>query len=494
MNRRLLTLLLVLAPLIPQGLHASPAVAPPALVALESCHLAVPQFPLRIAAKCTELAVPENPDDPDGPSIQLSIAVLPATSRASAPDPLVFITGGPGQSALDSYVSVGPAFSRINRSRDIVLVDQRGTGASNALRCTTPDDFNELNASPDQRRAWLADCLAALPGDPRYYTTSVAVRDLDAVRVALGYEHVNLYGISYGTRVAQAYARRFPDRTRSVILDGVVPMDLALGPDISLDAQRALEMLFDRCAANPACAERFPTLRDSFARIQRQLRDAPVQLVLADPVTAELTESVFTEEYFSGIVRMFSYAPETVALLPLLIDHAASTGDFAPLAAQTLLVLQELGDSIATGMHNAIVCTEDLPFIDDGDAMRARLGETYLGANTLEYLVEACELWPRGIIDDDFKQPWTSDIPTLVLSGEADPVTPPSNGEHVIETLSSAKHIVGPGQGHGLSLRGCVPRLMAEFVEAADPTAIDAECVAHLRPSPFFLRFTGPNP
>src|SRR5690606_32066662 len=217
----------------------------------------------------------------------------------------------------------------------------------------------------------------------RFYTTSVAIQDLDAVREALGYERVNLYGVSYGTRVAQAYARRYPERTRAVILDGVVPLDLALGPDISLDAQRALDLLFERCEADAACGERFPELRARFARLHAQLRDAPVQLVLADPVSAELTEMVFTHEQFQGIVRMFSYAPETVALLPLLIDHAAQTGDFVPLAAQTSLLLREVGESIATGMHNAVVCTEDIPFVQDDAAMRAELDDTYLGVATL---------------------------------------------------------------------------------------------------------------
>ena len=482
--------MLAVAPFFAPPAAATPAPPP----TLEPCHLSVAQFPLRIAAKCTTMAVPEDPSAPAGRQIELEIAVLPATTRGAAPDPLFFITGGPGQSALDSYVTVSPAFARVNRERDIVLVDQRGTGGSNALRCETPDEFDELNANAEQRRAWLADCLAALPGDPRLYTTSVAIRDLDAVRAALGYAQVNLYGISYGTRVAQAYARRYPENTRSVILDGVVPMDLALGPDISLDAQRALELLFDRCAAAPDCAARFPALRDSFARVQRQLREAPVELVLADPVSAELTEAVFTDEYFSGIVRMFSYAPETVALLPLLIDHAATTGDFAPLAAQTLLMLRELGDSMATGMHNAVVCTEDLPFVEDDAAVRAQLDETYLGVNTLEYLAEACAIWPRGVIDDGFKEPWRSDLPVLLLSGEADPVTPPANGEHVLRTLSNARHLVGPGQGHGLSQRGCVPRLIAEFVAEADASTLDAECVERLQPAPFFLRFTGPNP
>ncbi len=461
---------------------------------LEACHLSVDQAPTRIAARCGTFAVPENPAEPDGRHIDLAVAVLPATTNLRVPDPLVFITGGPGQSALESFVTVHPAFDRINRERDIVLVDQRGTGGSNKLACAEPDDFDAFEADAERQRAWLQDCLDALPGDPRYYTTSVAIRDLDAVRAALGYERVNLYGISYGTRVAQAYARAYADHTRSVVLDGIVPLDLALGPGISLDAQRALEIIYGRCAADPACNEAFPALEGSFAQLQSSLRNAPVQLVLADPTSGELTEQVFTEDYFIGIVRMFSYAPETVALLPLLIHHASTTGDFVPLAAQALLVTRQLGESIATGMHNAVVCTEDLPFIDDGPRLQDSVDATYLGNNTLEYLAEACTLWPAGVIDDGFKQPWSSDIPTLLLSGEADPVTPPANGEHVAKSLSEAVHVVGPGQGHGLATRGCVPRVVTLFVSAGSTADLDTSCVDELRPAPFFLRFSGPAP
>lgn len=430
---------------------------------------------------------------PDGRRIDLAVAVLPATSRRRLPEPLVFITGGPGQSALESYVMARGAFARINRDRDIVLVDQRGTGRSNRLGCPQAESLDPSRASPKELREMVEACFAEMPGDTRFYTTSIAVRDLDAVREALGYERLNLYGISYGSRVAQAYARRYPERVRAVILDGVVPMDLALGPGISLDAQRALELMFRRCEADADCAARFPGLSDEFERLQRQLQDAPVQLVLADPTSGELAEIAFSLDYFRSVVRMFSYSPETVALLPLLIHHAARTGDFVPLAAQALLVSRQLGESISVGMHNAVICTEDIPFISDDEPLRERQRETYLGLATVDFLSMACEVWPRGEIDDDFKEPWASDIPTLLLSGEADPVTPPANGDRVLAGLAQGTHVVGPSQGHGMYLRGCVPGVMDAFIRAPSETP-DAACVQNIRPAPFFLRFTGPNP
>jgi pimeloyl-ACP methyl ester carboxylesterase len=465
--------------------------APATALELSDCHLSIPDSPARVAARCGTHRVAENRAEQGGREIGLKVAVLPATTRGQESDPLVFITGGPGQSALESFVQARGAFSRINRKRDIVLVDQRGTGGSNRLACSTTEGWDPVQSSPEQQLALVSACLEELDGDPRFYTTSVAIQDLDEVLDALGYDAINLYGISYGTRVAQAYARRYPGRTRTVVLDGIVPLDLALGPGISLDAQRALEMMFERCAGSTDCSERFPTLATDFAGLQERLRESPVQLVLADPTSGELAEQVFTEDWLRGVVRMFSYAPETVALLPLLINHAAVTGDFVPLAAQALLVSRQMDESIAMGMHNAVVCTEDVPFIADGDDGGV---DTYLGVGMVEMLRDACAIWPNGVMDEGFKSAWSSDIPALLLSGEADPVTPPQNGEHLLQTLSSAIHLVGRGQGHGMFARGCTPRIMEAFIDSGTVEALDASCLDRLRPAPFFLRFTGPNP
>lgn len=490
----------VLVPIIGGALLAASPAAPEAraggseALPLEPCHLSTRLMPARIRAECGSLPVPENRDDPDGRRIELKVAVVPAQGRRRAEDPLVFITGGPGQSALESWVGVGAAFRRINRERDILLVDQRGTGGSSRLQCELDDPMMERAPDPARVAAMTGACLEELPGDPRFYTTSVAVRDLDAVREALGYPRLNLYGVSYGSRVAQAYMRRYPDRVRSAILDGVVPQDLALGPDISLDAQRALEMMFRRCAADEACNRRFPGLAEQFGRVQARLREAPVELVVADPTTGELRDQVFSEFFFTGVVRMFSYAPETVALLPLLIDHAARNGDFAPLAAQALMVSEQMDDAIAIGMHHAVVCTEDVPFVRAPDARRDETHTTYLGMHMFDFLEQVCRIWPAGVIDDDFKQPLRSDIPTLLLSGEADPVTPPANGERAAAGLSNSLHLVGRGQGHGMAMRGCTPKLMAEFVAAAGVADLDASCLDGIRPAPFFMRFTGPDP
>ena len=461
-------------------------------IELEDCQLAGPGGFGRLAARCGTLPVAENPSDPDGRKIELFVAVLPALSKVAEPDAFTVIAGGPGQASTEFYVGVARSFERIRRERDIVLVDQRGTGRSNALDCSS--DSGGLEASsPERVREETERCLAELESDPRYYTTSVAVRDLDSVRAALGYSSWNLYGISYGTRVALHYLRRYPETTRSVVLDGVVPASAVLGPDISLDAQAALDDIFERCAADPGCSVRFPELREAFRELLEELRERPVPLEVADPLDGTPVELLFGVEQLGLAVRLLSYAPETASLLPILIWEGRA-GKLERLALQALLVARSLDESLSAGMHNAVVCTEDAPFYNGRTVDRAALERSYLGALGYELLIELCALWPRGVIDAGFKDRVVSERPVLLLSGENDPITPPANAEQAAATLSNSLHIVGPGQGHGMAPRGCLKRLIAEFVEAGSPAGLDPSCADVLQAAPFFLRLTGPEP
>jgi len=460
-------------------------------IELSDCQLSPPRGAARLAARCGSLSVPEDPDQPDGPRIELRLAVVAALARTPAPDPVVFIAGGPGQSALDNFPSLAGAFGAIRRERDIVLVDQRGTGGSNLLECAEGDVADGARSIAEQVDA----CVASLPGDPRFYTTSVAVRDLDAVREALGYPTWNLYGISYGTRVAQHYLRRYPERTRAVIIDGVVPPTLPLGPRISLDAQAALELVFERCAADPACDARFPGLDFSFDALRAELAARPQEVHFPDPLNATPTTIMLDAEAFANAVHLLSYMPETVSLLPLLIHTAEVDGDLAPLAAQAQMVTTDLASQIATGMHSTVVCTEDTPrYADDPGAHSELMTHTYLGAMQFEVLVEICDAWPAGVIDPDFGDELVSAIPVLLLSGEADPVTPPSNAELAAATLSRSRQLTGAGQGHGIAVRGCVSSLMATFLTDLDPEGLDASCMERMRPTPFFTSFSGWEP
>ncbi|MEK7784723.1 MAG: alpha/beta fold hydrolase, partial [Chloroflexota bacterium] len=264
-------------------------VQPPA-IALEPCQLSAPGSSARLPATCGTLTVYEDRAANAGRQIELHLAVLPAVSRSPAPDPLFFLTGGPGQAATESFLQVGAAFNKINQNRDIVLVDQRGTGQSHPLACPALPDETLSEFGDEQLTAWLDDCLTQLDADPRFYTTSVAMDDLDQVREALGYEAINIYGVSYGTRAALTYLQQHGGHVRAVILDGVVPQDEALGLDVARDAQRALDLIFERCNADPACHEAYPNLRAEFDSILTTLDTEPVKLTLPHPVSGGSTE------------------------------------------------------------------------------------------------------------------------------------------------------------------------------------------------------------
>lgn len=472
-------------------------VAPAASAAtlkLEECRLQHPDRLVSYEARCGVLEVPENPDAPAGAKIRLRVAMVRSVNRRGATDPLFVLAGGPGQSATDFYASAAPAFGRVQRERDLVLVDQRGTGGSNALKCDFPDEQEQAELSAAEIRRHTQRCLESIQGDPRYYTTSIAVRDLDAVRAALGYESINLYGVSYGTRVAQHYLRRYSQRTRSVVLDGVVPPAQILGIDSALIAERALGRIFERCGAEPACHAAFGDPAAQFLRLRNDLAREPAEIALADPATGTVERMPFRLAHLQVAVRLLSYAPDRAALLPLLLDQAVTRRNLAPLAAQARMISDRLSETIATGMHNSVVCTEDAPFFDSSAIDRGALAQTYLGTVQLDGLIEMCKVWPRGRIDPDFHAPLVSAVPVLLLSGSADPVTPPEYAERARASLRNAKHVVLEGQGHGQLAVGCVPRLMGEFLSSGNPEGLDTTCTRNAAPSPFFTSFSGPAP
>lgn len=480
---------LLLAAAQAQGQAADGA---PAL-ALGDCRISAgPGFP-GIKARCGALERPLDPSNPDAGNLHLKVAVVPALSLEPRPDPFVPIAGGPGQSAIAFYAGYSQAFEHIRRDRDIVLLDQRGTGESAPLDCGGDEEILEGRMSVEEIAAAARECLEELPHDPRYFTTSVAVTDLEALRRALGAPAYNLYGISYGTRVAQHYARRYPGATRTVVLDGVVPPQLALGPGIAIEAQAALEAIFARCAESPPCAARFPDLGARFAELSVRLRNGPVEVAFPDPVTARQERLAFGHDELAGALRILSYHPNTVALVPLLIDEAAA-GNYAPLAAQFVMAARSLADSLHIGMHNAVVCTEDAPFFDRA-VDRTALDATYMGTMQIDALQAACSAWPPGVLDDDLAAPLDTDTPVLLLSGDADPITPPEFAELAAAELEASLHLVGIGQGHGQAARTCIPEIMAEFVESASVENLDEGCLEERQfTMPFFLEFTGPSP
>jgi len=490
----------------------------PSAIALHDCQLSAPGTTFRYAAQCGTLTVFEDRSARSGRQIGLRIAVLPATGNTVAPDPLFLLVGGPGQAATEAFLPVLSAFDRINRKRDVVLVDQRGTGKSysppgghdcalypttqsSRVRCPQPQQ--DLAALSDEQLAVeLKTCLSQLDADPRLYTTSIAMEDLDQVRSALGYDKINLYGASYGTRAALTYLRQHPESVRTVILDGVMPQDWLLGPSAARDAQRALDLIWDRCEAEPACRATFSNIRTEFETLLATLERQPVQVTVAHPVTGVPTEVTLTRRQAASTVRLLSYSSETVALLPLLVHAAQSTGDYSRLAAQYLILNDawtlpaksakscDLDQRVSDGTYWSILCAEDAAFL--AQEAGSRKIRTYLDDMTAE-IRKVCATWPRGPVSADFRQPVTSETPVLLLSGEADPVTPPANGDQAARTLSNSLHLVAPGQGHTVIVRGCIPKIAAAFVESGTVKGLESGCVKDIQPMPFFVSFAGPD-
>ncbi len=418
---------------------------------------------------------------------------MPALSLEPEADPFVPIAGGPGQSTVEFYASVANAFEDVRRTRDILLLDQRGTGKSAPLRCDIDEDLIEGRYSREQTIEATESCLGSLPHDPRYFTTSVAVQDLEALRQALGYSQFNIYGISYGTRVAQHFLRRYPGSTRSVIIDGVAAPQIALGPAIAIESQNSLDAVFERCTEDAACNERFPDLGPRFDALRASLAAEPVTVRMPDPLTGTPDEVRFSDVEMSAALRLLLYHPSSVALIPLLVDEAIA-GNYQPLAAQFRMVASSMSETINIGMHNAVMCTEDAPYFAAENITQDQLEATYMGPLQLDALEAMCSVWPAGVLDEHFKEPVASDTPVLLLSGEDDPIAPPAYADLAAVDLGNALHLTGKRQGHGLAPRGCMPGIIGDFVETASVESLDTDCLERLHAMPFFLDYSGPSP
>lgn len=458
-------------------------------IALTDCMLGGSQGVATVEARCGWLERPENPEDPGSTTLALKVAVVPSLSPNPRRDAFTVINGGPGGSSLDMFADLAGLFTAILRERDILVMDQRGTGASHPMDCPELEAVSQTTTAERINEATRA-CLDSLPGDPRYYTTSVAVRDLEALRIALGYEALDVYGVSYGTRVAQHYARRYPESVRTLIIDGVVPPELPLGPNAAANAQRVLDRLFARCAADAACTKRFPDLPHQLEALKERLKGTAVSLTLAHPVTGNGEHINLSHDHLLLTLRLLSYAPETINLIPLIIDEAQARGNYTPLASHALRIEEDLRGAIRFGMHNSVICTEDAPYYRDADI--EALAATYMGPEQARALQAICALWPKGQLDGDLREPLTVGVPTLILSGEEDPITPPEYGAMAAEHLPERLHLIGGGQGHGVIARGCFPRLVSRFVETGDLEGLDTDCVDRLTHGPFFLNLMGP--
>ncbi|MCC6193959.1 MAG: alpha/beta hydrolase [Burkholderiales bacterium] len=453
-------------------------------LALSECRL--PR--LATAAQCGTLEVPEDRSNPAGRKVSLFAAILPANTLTPKDDPLVILAGGPGQAA-SNLAPFAARLTELRRTRDVVLVDQRGTGRSSPLTCAAfkPRENDVFETDPLPRARECAAELKAKGIDAAQYTTSAWIADLESMREALGYRRWNLWGGSYGTRVAQEYLRRHPDRVRTAVLDGVAPPGMVIPLDLWRTREAAFAAVVATCKASPACVKAHPDIGASLAAIRSALGPDGREVDVADPRTGASERVRMTFDAVLAGLAPLTYAPETTVLLPEILALAAG-GDFGPLLAANPSVSGRDAEQINAALYFSVTCAEDVPRIAPGRVEQELAG---LATRRLaEQAIAVCEVWPRGSAPADFAQPLTSDVPVLLFSGGMDPVTPPAYGAEAAKRFAHSRHIVAPGYGHIVSLHACGPRLIASFVDSAKTDNLSATCITHFEksvPPPLFV-------
>jgi pimeloyl-ACP methyl ester carboxylesterase len=424
---------------------------------------------------CGHLRVAEDPRKPHGPMISLRIAVLPATKRPAA-GAMFYLEGGPGGAATAAAIRVNTFFAQVQRNRDLVMVDQRGTGGSRPLAC--PNGYMR-GTDAKAVTGYLQRCLARLDADPRLYTTSVAADDLEIVRRTLGYGKLDLFGGSYGATLAQAYVSRYPESVRSVVLDGASLPDVRIYDVSARNAERALEAQFARCASSPACARAYPHPR----RHLDQLLARPPRLV-ALPTGKVLLRP----DDIAWTVDWLSETAEDAATIPFAVN-AAAHGDYTTLA---MTYADRLGGSNLEALARlvpfwTIICSEPWADLDPAATARAGTG-SYLAQAAVaraRLFRRACPVVPKGRVPTGAGRPRVVRVPTLLLAGGADPLDPTTNLRGWRRLFPRGHLIVVPGAGHGTLEYDCVQKLIARFVARGSATGLNASCVRHVSLPPF---------
>ncbi|HEY9064632.1 MAG TPA: alpha/beta hydrolase [Burkholderiaceae bacterium] len=452
---------------------------------------------IRNSVQCGAVQRLLDPARPDGPTIEVRYVVAPAMARRKLPDPVFVLAGGPGQSAIQIAPQMLALLNRLNNRRDIVFVDQRGIGRSAPLECEDPQrEALADQADPDRQFKLLMQCksrLMTLPyirqeSDLGFFTTTLAMQDLDAVRRQLGAQRIDLVGASYGTRAGLEYLRAFPNSVRRAVLDGVAPPDMALPASFSTDGQAAFDALIAACEGEAACRRDHPTLRADWSALLKRL---PQQVTAPHPLTGKPETFTLTREMLLGAVRGPLYGPGIAAALPAAIDDAAH-GRYGGIVGLGAVLSSRKGVKLAMGMHFSVICAEDLPRLADS---QDRPGLDF-GNDFAAMYRRLCSAWPRGAVPAEFYSLSPSRAPVLLLSGGLDPATPPRHGERVARALGpAAQHVVVPNAGHGVMAIGCMRDVIFRFIDAADDSAatgVDASCVKAIPRPPAFAPVTLP--
>lgn len=441
------------------------------------------EFPLH--ARCGDFEVFEDRAAGSGRKIKLRWVVLPATkAEERLPDPVFSFAGGPGQAATELTVLANTQLAGVNERRDLVFVDQRGTGNSNPLQCMASDLPGLIEGMTGEgQRGALAECRAGWDADLSHYGTTEAMADIDELRAALGYEQINIWGVSYGSRAAFEYLRRHESSVRSVLTWGIAPPQLPYLIPFGEATQSALDQLLADCALDPNCAQVLPGGLGSVDEVIARLKAQPARVELVDPRSGEAATIELDHELFMTGVRLTLYDASWASNLPLMLA-AAQAENYRPLMDFVVSFVVAVYSHIYIGMNISVACSEDVARIGDADLSEA--ADTRSGARTMQEYIDTCADWPKSTLAPDWAEPVSSSVPVLLMNGAADPATPPSSAELAGGSLNNAKVVVFPKVGHGTSNAGeCVNELIRTFIDQPDPAALDTSCVAATERPPF---------
>src|SRR5215471_2970451 len=462
------------------------------LISLTPCEVPGANPSTKDKASCGTFEVFEDRERNAGRKIALKIVIYPATGQDKALDPLFYIPGGPGSSATEDAPFVAQQAAKIREHRDLVFVDQRGTGGSNPLNCVF---FNSSNL-----QSFLGDYFP-LPGvrkcreeleqkaDLKLYTTPIAADDLEDVRRGLGYQKINIVGVSYGTRASQVFLKRHPGSVRAIILLGVSPTNQLMPRDFPQHTERALNGVIAECAADKDCQQAFPHLEAEKKSVLEKLLRGPVEVEVKPGTSKESVRIKLSRDLVAEAIRYMLYQPVSAGRIPILI-HLAAEGNFGPLANAAIEYRQNLVYTGSNGMYLSVTCAEDVALIKPGEGERNGVN-TFLGDYRLRQQRAACALWQRGTTPANYAEPTVSDVPVLIMTGQWDPVTPPIYGDTVAKHLSHSLHVIVPHGGHGfggLTGADCIENLITSFVEKGSAAELDTSCVTAIKRQGFALK------
>ncbi len=456
---------------------ADQALARDAGASLVACHLQG----LERAARCGSISVEEDRARPEGRRLAIGVVVIPATVAPSLPDPIVVLTGGPGEDAIGAASLYTTRLEPLLRRRDLVLIDQRGTGRSEPLTCALYSDHDLASALremfPEAKVSACAERLQA-QADLTQYTYAAFAQDLEEIRQALGYRALNVFAGSYGTRAAQVFMRAHPDSVRTAYLGSVVPIDLSVPLTFAKNTDAALGSTLEACARDARCRAGFPHLREELARILAELAAGKVSVRVpgaAEPIT--LVRGRVVEWLRSRL-----YRPGTAAAVPYAI-HRASVGDWQPIVEGILSSARALDTALSLGIFFSVTCSEDLASVSASEIQRAS-ANTALGDYRARQQWNACQHWPRASLAPGYRTQVRSSIPTLFVSGDIDAASPPWLMRHVAEGFSNKIELLNAGHGH-TEWSDCVARVYERMVRAGGVESLHSGSCPRVPRPPF---------